>query len=351
VESRPASRTIETMVPIWQRLFQKESVGLEENFFDLGGDSRLAADLVHEIAKVFGRELPPVTICRAPTLAALAAFIEQPTLPPFPPLIVLKSGAEEPPVFVTHGLGGSVLELAPFARRIHSRNPILGMQAKGTDGTEKPFERIEDMAQFFLEAIQKIQPQGPYFLAGYSLGGLVTLEIAQRLVAKGEKVALLALLESYPDRRYLSLRQRMRLIKRLVRHHATTLIRLPMSQAFSYFTNPAVRLSYSSQDNGPRPGCHSPISASYAAAGERMRDSGYLALKRYRPRFYCGKIKFVRASISLQFPDNPVTVWGGLANDFEVDTVPGNHSGIITTHFETLASVLSRYLQEALGQK
>ena len=84
---------------------------------------------------------------------------------------------------------------------------------------------------------------------------------------------------------------------------------------------------------------------------QRMRDSGYRALKSYKPSYYSGKIKFARAAISLRFPDNPMSIWGNLAGEFEVETVPGDHTGIITNHFETLAAVLSRFLQEAFNQK
>jgi hypothetical protein len=82
-----------------------------------------------------------------------------------------------------------------------------------------------------------------------------------------------------------------------------------------------------------------------------MRDSGYRALKSYRPRFYAGKIKFVRAAICLRFPDDPESIWGELAETFDVETVPGDHTGIITNHYETLSAVLSRYLQEVFSQR
>jgi hypothetical protein len=73
-------------------------------------------------------------------------------------------------------------------------------------------------------------------------------------------------------------------------------------------------------------------------------------LTRYRPRFYPGKIKFVRAEISSAFPDDAAAVWTHLAEEFEVDTVPGDHLGMIATHYEMLAAVLSRYLVEAFAE-
>ena len=342
---------IEVLTPIWEQVLQRSPIGLEDNFFDLGGDSFLAVSLFNEIARVSGRELPPVMIYQASTIAALAAVLEQPTLQSFPALVLLKAGTEKPPVFITHGMGGNVMDFYQVVKLIHSPHPIHGMQAKGIDGVDEPFENVEDMAQFFLDAIKKVQPRGPYLLIGYSLGGLVTLEMAQRLAESGEKVALLAMLESYPHRNYLRFGQHLRLLIRLAKHHVATLLSLPSSEALSYILHPPERLLYISRDGGGRARKQPPVSVLYNAAMQRMRDSGYRALKSYRPCYYCGKINFVRAAISLRFPDNPVSIWGNLAEEFEVETVPGDHTGIITNHFETLAAVLSRFLQEAFNQK
>jgi thioesterase domain-containing protein len=350
VENHLASSMIEVLTPIWEHVLQRSPIGLQDNFFDLGGDSFLAVSLFNEIARVSGRELPPVMIYQASTIAALAAILEQPTVQSFPALVSLKAGTGEPPVFITHGMGGNVMDFYQVVKHIQSTHPIHGMQAKGIDGVDEPFENVEDMAQFFLDAIKKVQPSGPYFLIGYSLGGLVTLEMAQRLAENGEKVALLAMLESYPHRDYIRFWQRLRLLTRLAKLHVSTMLQLPPSEALSYLLHPAERLVFVSRDGGSARNLP-PVSVSYNTAMQRMRDSGYRALKSYRPRYYCGKIKFVRAAFSLRFPDNPLSIWGSLTKEFEVETVPGDHTGIITNHFEILAAVLSRFLQEAFNQK
>jgi thioesterase domain-containing protein/acyl carrier protein len=323
VKSEATSSMIEVLTSIWQRVLQLPSIGINDNFFDLGGDSSLALQLFNEIAQVCDRELPPVTIYQAPTISALAALLEQPTTPRFPTLVLLKPGAGNPPVFIAHGLGGSVMDFFQPVRHIATDHPIYGMQARGSDGLDEPLESIEDMAEFYLDAIKKLQPRGPYVLVGYSLGGLVVLEMAQHLLAHGEKVALLAMLDAYPHIRYLSLRQRVRLIARQGRRGLHSLGNL----------------------SGPAP-YQPPAGVSLTSAMQRVRDSAYLALTRYRPRFYPGKIKFVRAEISSAFPDNATAVWASLAEEFEVETVPGDHLGMIATHYESLASLLSRYLYE-----
>jgi acetoacetyl-CoA synthetase len=344
VKSVSSSATVEMLTQIWRRVLQSSSVGAEDNFFDLGGDSSLALQLFNEIARTCGRELPPVTIYVAPTIAALAAVLEQPAELRFPPLVLLMDGSAEPPLFITHGLGGSVIDFFQVVKHIRTSHPIQGMQAKGIDGTEEPFDRIEDMAQFYLDAIRQVQPHGPYLLVGYSLGGLVTFEMAQRLTADGERVALLAMLDSYPDIRYLSFAQRARLVTRLATRRATTAMKLPVGDAVSLIVRPSRR-----RPLAPRVSYQPPVDVSLSPAMQRARECAYLALTRYRPQFYPGKIRFVRADIPTDFPADPAAFWAPLANKFEVETVPGDHLEIMSKHYEELASVVSRYVEEALG--
>lgn len=322
------SAMIEALTPIWQRVLQLSSVGIDDNFFDLGGDSALALELFHEIALACGRELPPVMIYHAPTIAALAALLEQPTTPRVPPLVQLKSGSGQPPVFIAHGLGGSVMDFYQIVKHIQTPRAIHGMQAKGIDGVEEPFDRIEDMARYSLDAVRQLQPHGPYLLIGFSLGGLVTLEMAQQLIAEGETIGLLAMLDSYPHVSQLTRGQRARLSTR---------------QTWR-------RVARKLQWLGVSPPYQTTVEVSPSPALQHFRDISYLALERYQPRFYPGKINFVRAAIPTDFPADPVAVWSNLAQELELNTVPGDHLGIMTTHFESLASVISSYLRDATSE-
>jgi acetoacetyl-CoA synthetase len=335
---------VEMLTPIWQRLLQHSPIGVDDNFFDLGGDSALALQLFNEIAQVCGREMPPVMIYHAPTIAALAALLEDPATPRFPPLVLLKAGEQDPPVFLTHGLGGSVIDFYQVVKHLQTPHAIHGMQARGIDGVDAPFDRIEDMAEFYLVAVRQLQPHGPYLLVGFSLGGLVMLEMAQRLVASGEKVALLALLDSYPHTSYLSVSQRVRLGVRLARRRAAGIVTSPSRDAVSRLFRPSRRRRVASGAS-----YQLPAEVSLSPAQQHVRETAYRALTRYQPRFYPGKIRFVRAEVSTYWPADPAAVWSHLAQEFVVDTVPGDHLGIMTTHFEELSAVLSRYLREALN--
>ena len=140
-ETTSATAMTETLTAIWQRLLQHSPI--------------LADD---EIAKTCGRELPPVTIYHAPTIAALAALLEQTLSPRLPSLVQLKPGMPDKPVFAAHGLGGSAMEFFQVVKHIETPQAIYGLQAQGTDGMDEPLERIEDMAQFHLDAIREVQP-------------------------------------------------------------------------------------------------------------------------------------------------------------------------------------------------
>lgn len=321
--------SIEVLTGIWQRVLQLPSIGPNDNFFELGGDSALAVQLFSEVADVCGRQLPAVMIYHVPTIASQLALLEPRSTPELSPLVMLKSGVQEPSLFIASGLGGGPAEFFQLVKYIQTPHGIYGLQPKGIEGFDNPCERIEDMADFYLQAILRFQPSGPYYLIGYSLGGLVALEMARTLSTKGHKVGLVTMIDSYPDIDFLAAGQRLRLFVQRTRQRALDLIRPQGTR---------IRLGgLPSQDAIP----------TFAPAFECVREAAYNALRRYKPRFYPGAVRFVRAADVTQFPKNPLAVWGHLVGKFEVETVPGDHLGMLTTQYERLASVLNRHLEMA----
>jgi acetoacetyl-CoA synthetase len=320
---------IEVLTRIWQRVLQLPSIGPNDNFFELGGDSALAVQLFSEVADVCGRQLPAVMIYHVPTIASQLALLELRSTPELSPLVMLKSGVQGPSLFIASGLGGGPAEFFQLVKYIQTPHGIYGLQPKGIEGFDNPCERIEDMADFYLQAILRFQPRGPYFLTGYSLGGLVALEMARTLTAKGHKVGLVTMIDSYPDIDFLAAGQRLRLFLQRTKQRALDLIRPQGTR---------IRLGgLPSQD----------AISTFAPAFECVREAAYNALRRYKPGFYPGAVRFVRAADVTQFPENPMAVWAHLVGKFEVETVPGDHLGMLTTHYETLASVLNRHLEMA----
>jgi len=340
--------TIEALTPIWQRVLRRPVIGPDDSFFELGGTLDSADRMFAAIANGCGRELPSATIYQAKTIAALAALLDQPGLPPFSPLVKVKPGATVPPILFAPGLAGRVQSF-DLARSIQTSHPIYGLQAKGLDGLEEPFDGIEDMAAYYLESIQKLQPHGPYFWIGYSFGGLVALEMAQRLVQAGEKVGLLVLVDAYYHPRFLSPRQRLRLMVQRAGRHIAAIKGSQAGDAIAYVARGlAHRLRLIERSGDGRPLGKSPLSL--ARSTQRVKKKSYVALSRYQPRFYAGKIKFVKSETDTYFPGDPVRVWGSLVQDFKVETVRGAHLDMMSTNIGELAGLLTRYIREAVDQ-
>lgn len=313
VESDSATPTVRILTSIWESVLQRAPLGPDDNFFELGGDPSLAFELFAQITETCGRELPPSVIYGAPTILSLANLLDCPALPPLSPQVVLKPGAEGSPVFILHGLGSSVWELFDLVKHLRTGRTVYGLQAAGSDGASPPLARIEKMADFHVGTIRSVQPRGPYTLVGYSLGGLIAFEMARRLAARGEKIALLVPIDSYPGSP--ALWKRMNLAAAQVRYRMLDAVR-------------------SIKHDTGRP--------SLPSVSERMRFSDFLAWTRYKPRPYKGKIKFVRAESS-HYP-YPSSIWSPLVSEFEIETVPGNHHSCLSTHSKSLASTLSRCL-------
>lgn len=340
----------DALIPIWQRVLQRPSIGIEENFFDIGGNVESADLLFAEIARECGREVPTAAIFQAPTIAALASMLELPSLPRFSPFVSLKPGAAHPPVLITHGLGGRA-RFTQLAKHIHTSHPIYGIQARGIDGREEPFDRIEDMAQYYLADLRNLQPEGPYVLIGYSFGGLVALEMAQRLSDEGKQIQLLVLVDAYPHPRQMSGRQRLLLGIQRTKRRISQMSERPLPDAVSYFIGGLKRRLGFTAEHGHSPQLLNASQFSLAASTLQVKRKAYLALARYQPRPYAGKIKFLKSESDEYFPGDPVPVWANFVGDFEVETVPGSHLDMVTAHFESLAAVLTRYLQEAFSEK
>lgn len=322
------SSRLEALTQIWQEILQVPSISQEDNFFELGGDSALAIHLFTKITDVFGKRLPPVMIYHAPTISLQSELLDEFIPQNLSPLVLLKSGCQQPSVFIAPGLGGGPAEFFQLVKYMKAPNAIYGLQPRGIEGFDDPCDRIEDMAEFYLRAILESQPKGPYILIGYSLGGLVALEMARGLTLRGYEVALLGMLDSYPDIRALDPASLLRLLLQRLRRRLATSGQSPRSD---------VRL-------GGLPSADA--ISSFAPAFDRVREAAYFALRRYRPSFYAGAVRFVRASDVTEFPADPKPVWSRFLPRIQVETVPGDHLGMLTSHYLEMAAVLDRYLEK-----
>jgi thioesterase domain-containing protein len=316
---------VAALIPIWEKVLDRPFVDIHENFFDMGGDPWRAVELFYEIGIVTKRKLAPMLIYAAPTIAELSCLLEDAETPRLPPVQLLKAGTNATPVSFIHGLGGNIMEFFQVVRHVKSSNAIYGLQARGTDGLEEPCSSVEEIAQFHLEALRVQCPKGPYAFVGYSLGGLVAMEIGRRLVAVGECVRSLVMIDSYPPIRYAPVAQRLRAYGRKTARYMTE--RKPS------------RVSRTADVNNS-------LGVPYTPAMLRVEQAAVRALRQYHPRPYNGNVGFIRAGTPLKFPDDPKKVWAKFIERFEVETVPGDHHEILTKNYEHLATVISRLLKD-----
>ena len=112
------------------------------------------------------------------------------------PLVRLQKGARKPPLFCIHPVDGKVFCYLDLARNLDPARPVYGLSARGLDATQEPQTRIEAMAAEYVKAVREVQPEGPYLLCGWSMGGVIAFEMSHQLLAQGERVAFLGLIDS-----------------------------------------------------------------------------------------------------------------------------------------------------------
>jgi amino acid adenylation domain-containing protein len=206
----PQTETEQELVAIWTDLLQRPVLSVEESFFNLGGHSLMAVRLFDRIRRRFGADLAISTLFVHPTIRDLADVIAHAQSPSGLPgaeagpsadwdtttVIHPGPGAKTTPLFIVGGAGGNVNNLIDLGNAVGRRRMVVGIQTRGVLG-HTPHETIEEMAAENIRYIRRHQPKGPYVLAGYSAGAQTAFEMARQLVARGERVAEVILLDTY----------------------------------------------------------------------------------------------------------------------------------------------------------
>jgi len=198
------------LVKIWEDILEVQPVGVRSNFFDLGGHSLLAVRLMNRIEQRWGWLLPLSTLFVSSTIEELALVLNLEQKGSLPSALVpIQPQGSQPPIFCVHPAGGTVFCYLRLAQLLGTDQPFYGLQSLGQVEGQEPLSSVEEMAKVYQAEIQKIQPHGPYFLMGWSFGGLVALQMSHNWVIEGEEVAFLALMDTYspsemPDEKQLS---------------------------------------------------------------------------------------------------------------------------------------------------
>jgi thioesterase domain-containing protein len=354
-EARPRTPLERRLRDLWCDVLGLEEVGIDENFFEIGGRSRLGAQLFARIETELGPRLPLATLFEAPTIEGLARTVERyagdPSFGRWSPLVPIRPTGSTAPLFCIHPVGGNVLAYKDLARRLGPEVPCYGVQAVGLDGVTPPLHSVEEMAERYLHEIRSVQTRGPYCLCGFSFGGLVAFEIALRLRAAGEEIGVLALLDTdFPDLvwpkqfdgalEWRLVRERVYPIVQRSRRHLRSLGRLGIRGYLRLLGPRGSSATGASPLNGAPPRGADAI----AQVAERVRKANTRAALRYAPRRYDGIVTYFRAQHAMLERDRR-SDWSRLASRLDVIDVPGLHSDL---RREPLVEIVARELAARL---
>jgi non-ribosomal peptide synthetase component F/thioesterase domain-containing protein/acyl carrier protein len=327
-------RISRTVARIWEDVLRVPVRAPEDDFFDNGGDSLTAVTFVLELERALQLEISLTLINEAPRFDQLCHALRERRAPGSSPLITLKEGDGRAPIFFIHGVGGNLVEILPTARRVTYPGAVIGVRARGVVPGETPHTSIQAMAADYLREIKKRQPNGPYYLCGYSSGGLVAFEIARRLSESRDQVGWVGLFDTtmspvrWPLRTWLKIgaRQMARLVAGL--------------RALSIRTWPAVVRQSGEHLRAWR------LSISAAPSiGIRVAASALVASARYRPGFYRGELTLF--SPLGREPGLPAleSIWRKHARTVVVVETPGTHLTMLSArHAATTAACVTRCL-------
>jgi len=339
------------LVKIWERLLNTSPIGVQDNFFDVGGHSLLAVRLFAQIKKVVGIDLPLATLFHAPTIEKLAELLrDDGWRPAWSSLVPMQPEGTNPPLFCVHAVGGNVLSLRDLARHLGKDQPFYALQSKGLDGMQTPPSKVEDMARYYIEEIQTVQPSGPYYLVGQSSGGIVAFEMAHQLLDQGHEVAFLALIDTYEPRRQESLtisradRYNYH-IKNIKKSGLLYLVERVQDRLRGNWRNLQRKMSKRISVIYQRMGRPIPYSFRHSYVSRAIQ----LATRNYTPRVYPGQIILFRAKNTIRaYVEEQYGVQRGwrdyATGGFEMYDIEGAHNLEQEPFVEVLADLLKKEL-------
>ena len=354
--SRPAAAaTLEDQLgEMLSNLLRIPAVDAEADFFEIGGHSLLAARFLAQIENKFGKRLPLTVMLQARTISVLAAIIrDEDWTPAWSSLVPLRTTGRSAPLFLVHAIGGNILTYKDLAAGLSEDQPVYALQAQGLDGTSRAASSVEEMAAHYIRALRSVQPKGPYYLGGFSAGGVVAFEMACQLERAGNSVALLVLLDATTEPPLFSLLQHGRFseasrrLGRVVRWNISYLRRsgptaFARKKAHNFRMNLRIVAFNAKRAISKR-------ARSGAAAQLPVEDAFLFALGQYRPGKFSGNALLFRTSDSDCFNPDLALGWSDvISGTLDIREVRTTHddlfSGVVN---EPLVAEVERALMRA----
>lgn len=339
--------TEEMLADLWKKLLHLNTISFQADFFEMGGHSLLAAQMIAEVEKATGAYIPLAMLFKYPTIESLAGYLCRDSNEAMPgSLVAIKTSGSKPPIFIVHGYGLNVHMFNFLAHTIDAEQPVYALQAKGLNGVDEPADDLVKLAEYYVSEILKVHPAGSLALGGYSLGGSIALEMAKQLQATGRTVTLLAMIDSYAEVTFVEEAKYKAVAKKAIRQLGKLKF---VTQAL--LQDPASTIQYQTTivkshihrwlgSGEPEHTVHSPLI-------DEIYNKLNKALAHYKLTPYQGEIAVFKAKTRAYYvPDSKYLGWKPFARQgIYVFEIPGDHQTMLTGNN---ALMLSQKLQEAL---
>ena len=346
------------LVAIWQDLLGVPRVGIRDNFFDLGGNSLLALRMLQRVENICGKPILPSAFASNPTVETLAGEIAREAIDESLQLLAVHESGSRTPFFYFHGdLFGGGFYAFKLSRALGTDQPVYVLPPIDVRDLPEP-PSIEQMAASHLQAIRAVRPHGPYVIGGFCLGGIIAYELAQQLIASGETVEMLLLIDAEPEDKTLrTLRWMCETLGRRIRWNERVQIDRFREWAllrtkFLLWRRLGLRKKLHSAMRQilkrTVPGFLRGRAKNSSAQDEQARDvpTTFLwAAAAYRPRPYRAPMAVLLSQDLMERGDCLARAWQRLADKAVVHPLPGNHLECITAHVDTLAERIDQCLR------
>jgi thioesterase domain-containing protein/acyl carrier protein len=324
----------EYLTTLCRRLLEDETIGPEDNVFERGGDSITAVELLSEVERALGLKLDADVFFRAPTTRGLTrAFQKGDWSGHRARVAVLQPHGSRPPLVLMPGMGCNVLGYFHLCKHLGQERPVYGLQIWSADEREA-IPTLEALAAHYVTMLREFQPEGPYQLAGYSYGGMLAFEMARQLVAEGQAVAYVGLIDTKGKGYGSVLTPSERIVREVRALGRTDLSHLP-AHVYQRWRELSAGVRYHFIRRVSRSSSSSPSPGSTAqSAIHRLAVADRRARWAYRPKPYPGRIHLLRAerqpTSEVYDYGDPHMGWSGLAQGgIVIHPVPGDHASIL----------------------
>jgi amino acid adenylation domain-containing protein len=345
----PRTPAEEVLAGIWSEVLRVERVGAEDDFFELGGHSLLAVRLLATVEARTGRRLSLPAFFAHPTIEHLASALRTGQGGGGAgPLVPIRPTGGRRPLFFVHAAGGTVRSYAALSGHLGPDRPFYGLQSHGVDGEAAPLATIVEMAADYCRAVRDVQPEGPYLLGGWSMGGTVAFEMARQFEAAGQHVERLVLVDTtVPGKKLTPSDDDAVLLASFARHLEIPLERIAVSQEELEALAPGERLQRAWEAASGAQVIPPEVGLAHFRPLWNVFSANVRASREYAPGPCAADLLLLRAAERAAAASEEVEGWAGLTSGrMDVRIVPGDHFSMMR---EPYVRVLAAELSSLLG--